>query len=223
MSYGADDVRVLVAAHPRRAKRATTLARNVKGEIVWDPYPNEPPSALRTYYRALREGSYDRGCATLPGGHTLILQDDAVPCPDMLSMLPAIITRHSTKIISLYVGHVHACKKDMLREYRRGRRYVRLPLKHFIPTVALIWPNHVARSFLSYLDEYAVTIPQDDEAIMGWRIDQYPEAVTCVGTIPSIVRHNTKVPSLMHPHHGERDALIPWQAWEKRAPWETGW
>jgi hypothetical protein len=207
-----------VAAHPSRARRAV---RQLHGlgidmfDVVVDPEPDGAPSAIRTYTRALAAVPADR--------HALILQDDAIPHHDVVHHADLIVRRHSTALVALYVGSIHAVGHAMRHDAARGRRFVTLPLRHFVPTVALIWPPGAPARFLDWLaanprpdDRY-----QDDEVVKEWRCAMGREPIHAYAAIPSLVRHDNTLPSLLnHGHHGVRDALIPWDAWTGARPWE---
>jgi len=218
-------VATIVMAHPARRYRAARLARTLGADVCLDPDPKGPPSATRTQARCLAQ------YVTLNGAdHCLVIQDDAVPCPVLHDHVARMIERHPHALIALYTGHVHACRKQMLGDYRRGKRYTPLPLKHFVPTVALVWPRAHAHDYLTWMAQQDDVLPQDDEMVMRWRVHRFRmgQAVRAVGCIPSIVRHDNTQASIMRtghgaPHSTDRDALIPWTAWRKTMPWQVGW
>lgn len=209
-------VRVLIAAHPARAAAAARLHDQTGGGIVYDPLPDAGRGALRTMIATLTHAERSQP--------TLILQDDAIPHPRIVEYAEQIHKRHTTRLAALYVGSVHASRKEILRAHHRDRRYVYLPLRHFIPTVALLWPAGYPAAFLEWItanprreDRY-----QDDEAVKEWRCSQGRDHVHAIGVIPSLARHDNALPSLLnHGHHGPRDALIPWD--EMPTGWEAGW
>lgn len=214
-------MRVVVAAHPSRARAmARTMARTIGGDydIVLDPDPGGPPSAIRTYARALASLPADR--------HALILQDDAVPHPDVAHHADLIVRKHPDALVSLYVGSAHAGGHTIRHDAHRGRRFAALPLRHFVPTVALIWPPGAPAAFLAWIaanprrdDRY-----QDDETVKEWRCATRPRPIAAYASIPSLVRHDNTLASLLnHGHHGPRDALLPWDEWAGPRPWDVGW
>lgn len=216
-------VHVIVAAHPSRASRMVGILHG-QGidifDVVVDPDPAGPPSAIRTYAAAL-------GVAARLDRPTLILQDDARPHHDIVHHAGLIAARLPADLVALYVGSAHAGGPTILREARRGRRFAMLPLRHFVPTVALMWPPGAPAAFLAWLaanprrpDRY-----QDDEVVKEWRCGMGRGAIHAWASIPSLCRHDNTLPSLLnHGHHGPRDALIPWDEWPAdRRPWEPGW
>jgi hypothetical protein len=102
-----------------------------------------------------------------------------------------------------------------------------LPLRHFIPTVALVWPAGVPAMLLDWLDANPRRPDryQDDEVVKEWRIAHGRSPVPAVAVIPSLVRHDNAMPSLLnHGHHGPRDALLAWDVCDRpTVDWTTGW
>lgn len=216
-------MKVILATHPSRARAAAIRLGNlgVRFQYVLDPDPDGPPSAIRTYRRALE------AAAANTGRPTLILQDDAIPHPQIARFAAVIADRHAGKLAALYVGSIHACRREMLLAHKRGRRFVNMPLRHFIPTVALVWPAGVAEQLLAWLDENPRRPDryQDDEVVKEWRVANGRSPVPAIGVIPSLVRHDNAMPSLLnHGHHGARDAMIPWDMWDRAdVDWTVGW
>lgn len=88
---------VAIAAHPKRTNFAEYLARqlNCTSTIVWDLEDNE----WDTHYRAWQLGLNSEF------SHHLVLQDDAVPCKDLIPALEkALPTLPENAITSLYFG-----------------------------------------------------------------------------------------------------------------------
>jgi hypothetical protein len=214
-------VKIILASHPSRLPRARARldGLGIRYVVVVDPAADGPPSAIRTYRRALElAAECDRPA--------LILQDDAIPHPQIARFAAVIAERHAGKLAALYVGSVHACRREMLLAHKRGRRFVNMPLRHFIPTVALLWPAGVPEQLLAWLDANPRPADryQDDEVLKEWRIAQGRQPMPAVGVIPSLVRHDNGVPSLLnHGLHGPRDAMIPWDEWDKPIDWTVGW
>lgn len=219
-------VATIVMAHPTRRYRAARLARMIGADVCLDPDPRGPPSATRTLTRCLAH--YMTMAMGQTGGHLLVIQDDAVPCPVLHDHVARMTQRHPDALIALYTGHVHACRKQMLGDYKRAKRYTVLPLKHFVPTVALVWPSAHVWDFMGWLAAQDEVLPQDDEMVMRWRVHRFRhgQPVRAYGSIPSLVRHDNTQRSIMagvNGGHGDRDALIPWTAWRKTTPWQVGW
>ena len=218
-------VQVLVMAHPRRKRHAEYLAHTLHGNVVLDPDPHGTPSALRTFAKCLALQCSNGQRYT----HALVIQDDALPHAQLLSVLPDIVARHPNDLTCLYVGSSHAGRKLLLGGYKRGRRYTKLPLKHFVPTVASIWPTRLAADFMIWLSllQSDQVRAQDDEMVMDWRIHRYRagQPVIAWATIPSLVAHDNGLPSILNPTHDrlQRAALMSTDEWGKSMPWETGW
>lgn len=220
-------MRVVVAAHPSRAR---VMARRLRDlaiadyEMVLDPDPGGLPSAIRTYMAALETAAaWGAGGGDRPA---LILQDDAIPHPDVARHADMIVRKHPEALVALYVGSAHAGGRTIRHDAARGKRFAALPLRHFVPTVALIWPAGAPAAFLAWIaanprrdDRY-----QDDETVKEWRCASRPRPILAYASIPSLVRHDNTLPSLLnHGHHGPRDALLPWDEWAGKRPWEAGW
>lgn len=215
-------MKIILATHPTRARPAMRRLSNlgVRFSTVVDPDPGGAPSAIRTYRRALELA------AECPAS-ALIVQDDAIPHPQIARFAAVIADRHAGKLAALYVGSIHACRREMLLAHKRGRRFVNMPLRHFVPTVALIWPAGAPAQLLSWLDANPRRPDryQDDEVVKEWRVAHSRTPMPAIGVIPSLVRHDNAMPSLLnHGHHGARDAMLPWDEWDKpMVDWTKGW
>ena len=87
-----------VMTHPRRAEAARRLAGalpELAPAVVVDPYPEGPPSTLRTSLAAW---------AAVPGWatHHLVLQDDAEPRPGLVGALTALVGARPEEALSLF-------------------------------------------------------------------------------------------------------------------------
>lgn len=154
---------VCVMAHPKRAAAAYALADRLAGfgaEVVFDPEPDGPPSALRAARAAWsRVGEH----AT----HHLVLQDDALPVEDFPLRLNALIeaapdaalclftewgsrTSHSVRVAAL-LGHTLAPVVD-----------------DYTPCVALVLPAEAARGFESYVQAKVKVGAPDDVALLNY-------------------------------------------------------
>jgi hypothetical protein len=212
-------VNVLIAAHPTRRRGIQRIRRTLgQASAVYDPDPEDTASAIRTYAHTLAHAQ--------PGHPTLILQDDAIPHPDIRIYAARANASHPDALIALYVGSIHAGGPVLLRAARRGHRYATLPLGHFVPTVALVWPADTPARFLAWLDANPRPADryQDDEAIKEWRRQLGRQAPPAIAAIPSLCRHDNTMPSLLnHGAHGHRDALIPWDTWTRPDDWRADW
>lgn len=95
-----------VVAIPERRERAEALAASVGAEIIWDETHR---GTFPTHVRAIQSA---------PGSsHVVVLEDDAVLCPDFTAHVEALVSQRPEHLLGLYVGRAHPVKvQDVLAE-----------------------------------------------------------------------------------------------------------
>jgi hypothetical protein len=210
----------VVMATLEREKAATRLGRKVNAEVVFDAGGSKP-SALRGHVAALRHAT-DTYLGTT---HILVLQEDAIPCPGFPATLLDVVAARPDSLISLYIGTHHGGQAAYRRRMRSCQRFSPLPLNHFVPTVGIVWPAMYAKVFCNWVGQVEDT-KYDDEAIRVWRQRLHRQGVEidAVASIPSLVKHDNDLPSVIgHRHHGRREPICAWDSWQGREPWTDGW
>jgi hypothetical protein len=184
---------VAVQHHPDRADLAAQLLRDLDGlaELVVDPDPRHRlGSPWRTYRRCLESTPE---AAT----HRLILQDDALPCRNLVHHAARVAAAWPDRLVTLYVGgNMRLGAPRIVQAAQAGRSWAELPRYTWIPAVALLWPVPMIARFLHWIDDrnYPDAFRADDERIGRWlrKTGHVP-----VATVPSLVDHPDDVPSLI--------------------------
>ncbi len=184
-----------IQAHPSRAH----LHDRLRGAL--SPLPTEilihssdPPDPWQNYRRCL---DY-RGDAF----HLLVIQDDAIPVAGFAEAVLAVAARNPDSPVCLFMGSLPASTASLVRRAKPDVRYVPLVLSSFMPLVCVLWPTHVARSFLEWSATSGRMTRADDGNAARWlRATRTPVLVS----VPSIVQHDDDEPSVK----GGRDHK-PW-------------
>jgi hypothetical protein len=204
--------RVLVQTHPTRLKRASRLARQLNGHVIIDPEPEAGANPWRTYAACVH--------AAETQGWTLIIQDDAVPHPQLLPACQRIMARYPADVVCLW--HAAYPQVDAMRlaiAHDKGLAYAQLRASRFVPAVALLWPPHQINRLRRWLPEKPCAA--DDEMISRF-LAQPKYHDRYLVTIPSLVEHDDTLPSLMGTDWGgTRTALYPPPVDLSSVDWES--
>jgi hypothetical protein len=104
-------VAVAVVAHPDRLDDALALAGDLGAALVVDEHhQGEWPTHARALAWAAQQDA----------SHALIVQDDAVPIPDLLDHVAAAIAAHPDGPIGLYVGRSRPRAEQVARAVHRA-------------------------------------------------------------------------------------------------------
>lgn len=169
-------------------------------EVITDHEAATDPNPLRNYRRCL---SFT-GNAT----HLVVLQDDAVACPDLVERVPALVAERPDEVISLFVGGLPSGTRRMfLKALRDGERWSPIYFRDIHHVVALVWPVALANEFLSFIDTERLPggqVPRSDDAAVGYwaRIRKH----TFWATVPCLVEHPDDVPSTIRRRERPNDA-----------------
>lgn len=180
---------IAIQHHPSRAHLIGALrARIGEAEIVRDPDPDGPPSALRTYRLALARTPRD-------ARHRLVIQDDAWPCEDFRSRAEAAIRERPDDLIAFFVPGTGPQRDAMLAAAARAQAWARLPRAQWAPTVALCWPRELAADFVEWSEETFPGPQMGDDGPVGAYVRKRRLELWAV--VPSIVEHPNVEPSLL--------------------------
>jgi hypothetical protein len=170
-----------IMAHPRRARLVESLVRRVGlgTPVVWD----ERNHMWDTGRRALL--AYDPSAS-----HHVIIQDDAVPCADLLAGLPTVLEHVPPESpVGLYYGSIRPARSQWKVAYRRAVRAghhwiasVRAPLWG----VAICLPVEQIKDVVAYGDLQKPNAY--DGRVRRWYQNQGIEQWF---PIPSLVDHRT--------------------------------
>jgi hypothetical protein len=135
-------ISLVVMAHPSRADAASRLVRQLDGtaEIVFDPDPDGPPTALRTAARAWRR------CP--PGSsHHLVLQDDIAVAPTLVSSVTRAVRQHPAAALALYANSTSWNGAVARVGVLAGYQWVTSVPGEWFPTQGIVLPCRAAHEF----------------------------------------------------------------------------
>lgn len=190
-----------IQAHPSRAHLHGRLLKALE-PIQTELFTHEsvPPDPWANYKRCL---DY-RGSAS----HLLIAQDDVIPAPNFVAATEKIATANPNTPVCLFMGAFPASTATRVRRAKPDERYVALGPSSFMPLVCVLWPSHVARSFLDWSNTAQRMTRADDGNAARWMRATKQQVLVAV---PSIVQHDDGQPSVK----GGRDH-VPWaEAWRR--------
>ena len=204
-----------IQSHPSRREIRKRLEVGLEGipyEII--ETATDPPSPWYGY-KACLESLVDENCS-----HALIVQDDAIVCHNIGSVLERLAEVVPDLPICLFLPMVSATKRDAMQAAVRGETFVEILPRGFLPVVAVPWPKEKALHFLNWSHTSSSLVKGNGQKVehrsddaMGylWMRTQNQRALA---TIPCLVQHPDDVPSTIARRPGGRTALFwhepPW-------------
>jgi hypothetical protein len=188
-------VAYLIQHHPSRIHLTDRLVTALPTAQVIADKVTDPPDPWRGYRKCLE---------AIPKGftHACIIQDDAIPAAGFADAAVRIAARHPDTPTCLFLGAFPASTASRVRRAKPDVRYVPLGPTSFMPLVAVLWPAHVARSFLDWSTTARGMTRADDGNAARWMKTTRQQVLVAV---PSIVQHDDGQPSVK----GGRDH-VPW-------------
>jgi len=187
-----------VQAHPSRREAAEALASGLPGgSVVYDPDPDGPRSAWRTYRLVLETTPPD-------ASHRLIAQDDVEVCPHFAAAAAAAIAARPDRVIAFFVaGRPPEHAAAIFAACRAGSHWADLRNDRWCPAIALAWPTDLIGPFLEFVDaqNWPPSFRADDE-IIGRFLRH--AGIRAAATVPSLVEHWDVEPSVFR--HGRARA-----------------
>lgn len=188
-------IQTVVQHDPSRAELLPPLlAALPDAQVVSDPEPESPlRSPWRTYQACLRVLEPE---AT----HLLVIQDDAEPCRDLAEALPLVLASRPDDVLALFVPGVGEMRRLVLDGCYRGKRWVELSPREWVPLVAVVWPRAKAERFLDWAETRRISAGRTaDDGIAGEFVrETHTRVLACV---PSLVEHPDMVRSLVGTAH----------------------
>lgn len=185
-----------IMAHPSREHFVAELAEQLpEAEIVWDRHNDR----WETGARSLR--AFDPAAE-----HHLVLQDDGVPCADLLTAAERAAKAAGERPVALYTGRVRPHQRTInpaVRQARtEGRPWIAAPGPYW--GVGLVIPTAHIEELTWWGDNHA-EISNYDRRIAAWYAEQ---EIDCWYTVPSLVNHRpvAENPSLVKGRTGNRTA-----------------
>lgn len=190
-----------IQGHPSRnaiQERLVRLLSPLPTEVFL--HDSEPRDPWANYRRCL---DYD-GDAT----HLLIAQDDAMPVAGFADAAERVAATNPNDPVCLFMGAFPAATAARVRRAKSNVRYVPLGPSSFMPLVCVLWPAHVARSFLAWSTTARGMTRADDGNAARWMKATKQQVMVAV---PSLVEHDDYVPSVK----GGRDHVPGAEAWRR--------
>jgi hypothetical protein len=186
---------IVVQHHPSRADLLPPLIDRLGDcEVATDPDPDGKPDPLRCYLHALR---LERADET----HRLVVQDDALPCRGFRSKAEAALAERPDGLVAFFVpGSAGGGMNRVRRAAARGERWARLGAGGWIPAVATCWPMHLIPDFLDFCAHPKFAKKRSDDDLMARFVRATKTEVWA--TVPSLVQHPDRIPSLIGRRHG---------------------
>lgn len=175
-------------------------------EVIDDPDPDGPPSAIRTYVECLR---------SLPPEvtHRLVLQDDVALTAAFHTKVELALAERPGHLVALFVPGMGLHGRMVRDAARAGSRWCQLPRSaNWVPVVALAWPRELAEAFVPFAEQWIATRAArrmstvGDDPVVGRFVREHKLSVWA--TVPSLVEHPDLVPSLVkqRSYHGRNPA-----------------
>lgn len=194
---------IAIQTHPSRHDAAWSLLGKLADEVedknldvaiqvIPDP---EPRSSLRSPWRTAQ---VCWACSTLDFTHRLVIQDDAIPCDGFVEKALAAIAAKPESLVTFYVGRYPGqAARAVLIGLDDGSPLVDIGLTSWTPCVALAMPTPLALSLAGQTERrhYPLAMCADDAIVSLWRQDE--GIAECWATVPSLVDHDSSIPSLM--------------------------
>ena len=188
-----------IQAHPSREvlhDRLTALLQPLPTELL--VHESDPPDPWANYKQCL---DY-RGDAS----HILVVQDDAIPVLGFSDAVGQVAERWPDTPVCLFMGAYPSSTAARVRRAKPDVRYVALGPSSFMPLVCVLWPTHVARSFLVWSSTARGMTRADDGNAARWMKATRTQVMV---TVPSLVQHDDGEPSV--------------KGGRSHVPWQEGW
>lgn len=169
-----------IMAHPDRSQDAQELAQKIEEispQIIFDSNPGGVSTTFRTAHEAW---------SSVPpwATHHLVLQDDALPCANMVSRLKNVLKNHPKTPISLFCEWGSGTAV-MLRWALMSGHGLAQCVDKYVPTVGLVLPASMARALSEERDPESQIEP-DDEVIAKF-LNQ--KRITPFTVVPNLIEH----------------------------------
>lgn len=169
---------IAVMTHPRRARAAEQLAdrfREQAAQVVLDPEPDGPPSALRAARRAW-------AAADPKATHHLVLQDDALPVAGFLERLASLVAAEPEAALSLHTEWGSMTSHAIRLAAMLGHTLAPV-VDDYIPCVGLALPVEAALGFEEYARTKVGEDAPDDVAMLDYLAHRSTQALIPVANL----------------------------------------
>lgn len=176
----------VIMAHPKRAEQVEHLRAQLGDlPVVWD----EKQDRWDTGKRAML--AYDPACT-----HHLVIQDDVLPCRDLLAGVKVALEHVPDATLCLYVGrrrpHAHAVSRACAQADRLRAAFITMHTLNWGPGIAV--PTAAIDEMVAYSDKLTEIKNYDRRLSRYWECEA---KVRIWYTWPSLLDH-ADGPSLVH-------------------------
>lgn len=182
-------------AHPKRKRWIPDLQKKLDTtpRVIWDEINDRWDTGRRSLL------AYDPDAT-----HHLVIQDDALPCRDLVAGLEsmAAITKH--RPVCAYMGRNPRYRVGIETAQRNGCRFIETSGPWW--GVAILLPVEHIKPIVAYGDK-RTDIENYDRRIGLWYARQ---GLSCLYTLPSLVEHR---------HGGQNPSLISHRTGTRRKAW----
>ncbi|WP_327000922.1 hypothetical protein OHA72_38130 [Dactylosporangium sp. NBC_01737] len=186
-----------VMAHPRRTAAVARLREQVPGlTVAMDPRPDGPPTSVRS--AAVAWASADPGAT-----HHLVLEDDALPCADLLDGCAALIRGFPSAAVSLFVNDSARTAALTRMAVWSGRDAAQV-IDIYVPTQGLILPAGAASGLAAFLRAHDDLTEAGDIAVLRYL---HGAGVPVVVAVPNLVDHDDLTSIMGNTDHGRRGSV----------------
>jgi hypothetical protein len=179
-------------AHPRRSEWAADLSETTGLPIVWDEIDTVWDTAKRAWRHAAALAEKDTQ-------HSLVLQDDAIPCLDLLETLAVISRLYPTEPFCLTVidYRLHGARRDYEQSAQSGHPF--WTSNAAVSAVGLMLPLRDVEPMIAYGDSFNTI--HDDLKVRNFYRSQGRKLMF---PIPSLLQHRNvdENPSLVPGNDG---------------------
>ncbi|QOC93480.1 hypothetical protein [Micromonospora craniellae] len=183
-----------VMAHPRRSVAVARLRQQLPGlNVALDPRPDGPPTSVRSAAIAW-------GAVAPDATHHLVLEDDALPCTDLLDGCTALARRFPAAAVALFVND-SARTAAVARMAVWSGRDVAPVIDIYVPTQGLILPAETARGLAAFLSAHDDLAEAGDIATLRYLC---AEGIAVLVAVPNLVDHDDLSSIIGNDDHGRR-------------------
>jgi len=183
-----DRLSMVVMCHPRRADMARELAASLGNgtELVFDPDPDGPPSALRTAARAWAR------CDRVSTHHAVV-QDDIEPTANLWPLMDRAVRAQPSSVLTFYANSTSWNGAAARAAVLAGHTWVAPVGGEYFPTLATVMPCPVAHEFAELAAAHVARHETDDDEVLADYLAARGVAALLRG--PNLVEHRG-MPSL---------------------------
>lgn len=136
-------ISVAIMAHPKRKRFVAQLTEQLDAEVVWDQRNNRRDTGRRAWR------AHDPKAT-----HHVVLQDDAVPCQDLIAGITELVKHTGDQPVSLFYCRTgpRMLPIDLIGRLANQGKYSGVDLEVLYTGVGLVLPTSHIRDMLAWTD-----------------------------------------------------------------------